>query len=30
VFDNDLLKADPEGFSHNIPAEVYMGGKKMN
>jgi predicted amidohydrolase YtcJ len=30
VFDNDLMKADPDGFSHNIPAEVYFGGKKMN
>ena len=29
VFDNDLLTAEPEGFSHNKPAEVYFGGKKM-
>ena len=30
VFDNDLLTAEPQGFSHNKPAEVYFGGKKMN
>ncbi len=30
VFDNDLLTADPEGFSHNKPAEVYFAGKKVN
>ena len=30
VFDNDLLTAEHEGFSHNKPAEVYMGGKKVN
>ena len=29
VFDNDLLTAEHEGFSHNMPAEVYFGGKKM-
>jgi imidazolonepropionase-like amidohydrolase len=29
VFENDLLTAEPEGFSYNIPAEVYFGGKKM-
>ena len=29
VFDNDLLKAEHNGFSHNKPAEVYFGGKKM-
>ena len=28
VFDNDLLTAEPEGFSHNVPAEVYFSGKK--
>ena len=30
VFDNDLLKAEHEGFSHNIPQEVYFGGNKIN
>ena len=30
VFDNDLLTAEHEGFSHNKPKEVYFGGKKMN
>ena len=30
VFDNDLLTAEHEGFSHNKPAEVYFGGKKLN
>lgn len=30
VFDNDLLTAEKEGFSYNAPAEVYMGGKKLN
>jgi hypothetical protein len=30
VFDNDLLTAEHEGFSYNKPAEVYIGGKKMN
>ncbi len=30
VFDNDLLTAEHEGFSHNKPAEVYMGDKKVN
>jgi hypothetical protein len=30
VFDVDLLTAEPQGFSHNKPAEVYFGGKKMN
>ncbi|MBQ9606005.1 MAG: amidohydrolase family protein, partial [Lachnospiraceae bacterium] len=29
VFDNDLLTAEQEGFSHNKPGEVYFGGKKM-
>ena len=29
VFDNDLLAAEPEGFSHNMPTEVYIGGKKV-
>ena len=30
VFDADLLEADPEGFSFNMPREVYFCGKKMN
>ena len=30
VFDNDLLTAEHEGFSHNKPKEVYFGGKKVN
>ena len=30
VFDNDLLTADPEGFSHHKPTEVYFAGKKVN
>ena len=30
VFDNDLLAAEHEGFSHNIPTEVYFCGKKVN
>ena len=29
VFDNDLLTVEHEGFSHNMPKEVYFGGKKM-
>ena len=29
VFDKDLLTAEQEGFSHNMPGEVYFGGKKM-
>ena len=29
IFDNDLLTAEHEGFSHNMPSEVYIGGKKM-
>ena len=29
VFDNDLLTAEQEGFSHNKPSEVYFCGKKM-
>ncbi len=28
VFDNDLLTAEQEGFSYNIPSEVYFCGKK--
>ena len=30
VFDNDLLTAEQEGFSSNRPADVYIGGKKVN
>ncbi len=30
VFDNDLLTAEHEGFSHNKPRDVYIHGKKMN
>ena len=30
VFENDLLTAEHEGFSHNKPSEVYFCGKKMN
>jgi predicted amidohydrolase YtcJ len=29
VFEKDLLTAEHEGFSHNLPKEVYFGGKKM-
>ena len=29
VFDNDLLTAEHEGFSYNMPKDVYIGGKKM-
>ena len=28
VYDNDLLTAAHEGFSHNKPSEVYIVGKK--
>ena len=30
VFENDLLTADREGFSYNMPQDVYFCGKKMN
>jgi Predicted metal-dependent hydrolase with the TIM-barrel fold len=30
VFDNDLLTAEHEGFSYNLPRDVYFSGKKMN
>ena len=30
VFDKDLLTAEHEGFSYNMPAEVYFEGKKIN
>ncbi len=29
VFDKDLLTAEHEGFSHNLPSDVYFGGKKV-
>jgi hypothetical protein len=29
VFDNDLMTAEHEGFSHNNPSEVYFCGKKI-
>ena len=30
VFDKDLLTAEPEGFSYNLPQDVFFGGKEMN
>ena len=30
VFDKDLLTAGHEGFSYNLPRDVYFGGKKLN
>ena len=30
VFENDLLTAEPAGFSYNLPTDVYFGGKKVN
>ena len=30
VFENDLLTAEKEGFSHNAPADVYICGRKQN
>jgi predicted amidohydrolase YtcJ len=30
VFDQDLLTADHEGFSHNRPEDVYICGKRVN
>ena len=29
-FDEDLLTAKHEGFSYNMPRDVYFGGKKVN
>ena len=29
VFDENLLTADLEGFSYNMPKEVYFSGKKV-
>ena len=30
VFDRDLFTAEKEGFSNNLPQDVYFGGKKVN
>ena len=30
VFENDLLTAEHEGFSYNMPCGVYFSVKKMN
>ncbi len=30
VFDNNLLTAEKEGFSYNLPRDVYFCGKKVN
>ena len=30
LFDKDLLTAEKEGFSNNMPADVYFAGKKVN
>ena len=30
MFDNDLLTAEHEGFSYNMPTDVYICGKKVN
>ena len=30
VFDKDLLTAEHEGFSYNMPTDVYFCGKKVN
>ena len=30
VFDQNLLTAEHDGFSNNLPAEVYYAGRKMN
>ena len=30
VFDNDLLTAEHEGISYNLPQDVYFGGRKVN
>ena len=29
VFDNDLLAAEPAGFSFNVPKDVYFCGQKL-
>nr|MBO6294730.1 amidohydrolase family protein [Schwartzia sp. (in: firmicutes)] len=30
VFAGDLLTAEREGFSYNMPKEVFIGGKRVN
>ena len=30
VFENNLLEAEHEGFSYNMPTDVYFAGKKVN
>ena len=30
VFDNDLLTAEHEGFSNNLPKDVYACGRKIH
>ncbi len=30
VFDKDLLTAEHEGFSYNLPVDVYYSGRKIN
>ena len=30
VFDNNLLTAEKEGFSYNLPNDVFICGKKVN
>ena len=30
IFDEDLLTAEHEGFSYNMPKDVYFRGKKVN
>ena len=30
VFDRDLFTAEKDGFSNNLPQDVYFGGKKVN
>ena len=30
VFDKDLMTAEHEGFSYNLPKDVYFRGKKLN
>jgi len=30
VFDRDLFASEKDGFSNNLPQDVYFGGKKVN
>ncbi len=30
VFDKDLFTTEKEGFSHNLPEDVYFAEKKVN